>query len=431
MDFRALLRFGSGVGIEMRPDALEVAVVKARPSGIRVLGRASIAHYKERPAAEWGGEYAALLRQCGARHVSATVLLPRPDVIVRQLSFPGVDPGDLQAAIVYQLDSLHPYGDEEIAWGWTRTSESAVMVGVIRRATLNRHTELFAEAGIAVCSFTFPATAIHAAIRAGLKVPHGAFLAYSPAAEGLEVYGENESRRIFSAALEMAPERALAVAAAELRLPVTSEPMPLEQVLAPPAANPVENDLSRNALPYATALAGACPWLAPAANLLPAELRVSTSRGMYIPTAIAAGLLLIATVALAAQSAFHDRRYLGKLEAEVATLEPAVRRSAAIDREIERARQRALLLENFRSRSRKDLDALNELTRLLPPPVWTNSIDLGRETIILGGEAEQAAELVQLLDSSPLFHQSEMGMLGKTGSSEVFRLTTRREESGR
>ena len=427
MDWRTLLRFGSGLGIEIRPDSLEVAVVKARPTSVRVLGRLTIQNYRERPAAEWGAECSALLRQCAAAHVSATVLLPREDVIVRQLSFPGVASGDLEAAIAYQLDSLHPYGDDEIASGWTKTAENSVIIGVSRRETLNRYTEMFAEAGIPVCSLTFTATALHAAIRAGLKPTGPAFLAFSPGASGLEVYGENEARPVFSAALDMPPERGLALAAAELRLPASVEPKPLEEVLTAPAANPVENDLSRNALPYATALAGACPRLAPAANLLPAEMRASNARGRYIPTAIAAGLLLIASVALLAQSAVHDRRYLRQLEAEIARLEPAVRRSAAIDREMTRARERALLLDNFRARSRAQLEALNELTRLLPPPVWANSIDMGPEMIIVGGEAEQAAELVQVLDSSPLFHQSEMGMLARTGPNEVFRITTRRE----
>ena len=427
MDWRALLQFGSGVGIEVRADSLEITVVKVRLGSIRIPGHAVIENYRERPAADWGTEYSALLRQCGAAHVSATVLLPREDVIVRQLSLPGVAPGDLPAAIAYQLDSLHPYGDEEIASGWTRIGENGALIGVIRRTTLNRYTEMFAEAGIAVRSFTFTATALHAAVRLGLKATGPAFLAYSAGSSGFEVYGENEGRPVFSAAPDMAPERALALAAAELRLPSSTEAKPLAETLPPPAVNSVENDLSRNALPYATALAGACPRLAPAANLLPAELRVSNARSMYIPTAAAGALLLIATVTLLAQSVIHDRRYLARMDAEIAQLEPAVRRTMAIEREFAKARERSVLLENFRNRSRAELEVLTELTRLLPPPVWTNTIDMGPETIVLGGEADQAAELVQALDKSPLFRQSEMGMLSRTGPTEVFRITTKRE----
>ena len=41
-------------------------------------------------AAEWGAEYARFLKASGAERLSATVLLPRREVIVRQLALPGV-----------------------------------------------------------------------------------------------------------------------------------------------------------------------------------------------------------------------------------------------------------------------------------------------------------------------------------------------------
>lgn len=426
MELRTLLRFGSGVGIEIRPHTLEVVVTKVRPTGVRVTGRTTIENYRQRPAAEWGGEYTRFLRQCGAAHLSATVLLPREEVIVRQLALPGVASRDTEPALTYQLDSLHPYGDEEIAWGWARVSDTAVVVGVMRREALNRVSELFAEAGVAVRSFTFTATAIHAAIRVG-PLPPAAFVAFSETPHGVEVYGESEARPVFSAAFDAGQDRAVALAAAELRLSADVEPRPLEQLLPAPRTNPVTNDLSRNALPYAAALAGACPRLAPAANLLPPELRVSSARGMYIPTAIAGSLLLIATGALLAQSSIQDRRYLRQLEAEIEKLKPAAQRSLRLERQINEARQRAFLLHEYRSRPRADLEALNEVTRLLPPPVWAHTVDIAREVVTIGGEAEQAAQLVQTLDSSPLFQQSEVGMLSRTGPNEVFRITTRRE----
>jgi Tfp pilus assembly protein PilN len=201
----------------------------------------------------------------------------------------------------------------------------------------------------------------------------------------------------------------------------------LEDVLPAPRVRAAGNDLSRSTLPYATALAGACPRLAPAANLLPRELRVSTSRSLYAPTIVSATLLLAAAGALAAQSAIQDRRYLRKLEEEIARLEPAARRSAALDGEIERAQLRSAGLENFRARPRQDLETLNEVTRLLPPPIWANTIDVSPDSVSIAGEAEQAAQLVQVLDSSPLFQNSEVNMLARTGSSEIFRITTRRE----
>src|SRR6266542_1646869 len=120
MDVKRILAFGSGVGIEIRGNDLEIAVVRVRPASVEVTGRTTIRGFRERPAADWGRDYVHFLKTRGASHLSATVLLPRHEVIVRQLSLPGVAPKDLTAAIAFQLDSLHPYGDEEVAFGWTR-----------------------------------------------------------------------------------------------------------------------------------------------------------------------------------------------------------------------------------------------------------------------------------------------------------------------
>ncbi|MCC6392586.1 MAG: hypothetical protein IT167_18440, partial [Bryobacterales bacterium] len=71
------LAIGTGAGIELTADALHVALTRVRPGGAHVLATFTLANYHERPAAEWGAEYASLLRKHGAGHLAATVLLPR------------------------------------------------------------------------------------------------------------------------------------------------------------------------------------------------------------------------------------------------------------------------------------------------------------------------------------------------------------------
>ena len=70
--------------------------------------------------------------------------------------------------------------------------------------------------------------------------------------------------------------RALALAKSELRLEPEVEPIGFTEVLPrpavfPPSHDPDNPDFLRNAMPYATALAGACPWLSLDGNLLPEE----------------------------------------------------------------------------------------------------------------------------------------------------------------
>jgi general secretion pathway protein L len=182
-----------------------------------------------------------------------------------------------------------------------------------------------------------------------------------------------------------------------------------------------------NPLAYAAALAGACPRLTPAANLLPAAMRHSNSRAMFVPTAVLAGALVLCGIAALGYNRIADRSYLKKLEAEIAKLEPVARKADALDRQTDLARARTRLLDEFHARTRNDLDALNELSRLLPPPIWTSSIDLTRDAANINGEAEQAAGLIKVIDASPFFQNSEFSVISRTASNELFRIRTSRE----
>jgi hypothetical protein len=90
MNLRNLLVFGTGVGIELGEKDLEIVVARVRPSGTKVLGRTVVADFRTRPVADWSAEYHAFLRRTGAGQLSATVLLPRSETIVRQIALPGV-----------------------------------------------------------------------------------------------------------------------------------------------------------------------------------------------------------------------------------------------------------------------------------------------------------------------------------------------------
>lgn len=429
MELRRLLLFGSGVGIEISKADLEIAIVRVRPSGVQVAGRTTLRGFRERPAAEWGREYSGFLKSQGAGHLTATVLLPRREVIVRQIHLPGVAAKDMPNAIAFQLDSLHPYGDDAVAYGWTQIAGGAVLIGITRQETLDHYWQLFVEAGIAVRSFTFSAAALHAAVRVAAAPAPREFLAYrTTPAGGTEVYGESAARPVFSAEFDMPAERAAALAVSELRLGAEAAPQTLESLLPEPKSNPIANDLSRNAMPYATALAGACPRLAPAANLLPVERRAASSRAMYVPTAVLAAALVLVGGALMAHSSYEEKKYLEKLHGEISQIQRTAARAAALDKQIEQARARTRLLEEFRGRARQDLDTLNELTRLLPAPIWTNILEMARDTVVINGEAEQAASLLQMLDASPYFRNSEfMVPLNRSGSNEAFRIRTIRE----
>ncbi|MES1260605.1 MAG: PilN domain-containing protein [Acidobacteriota bacterium] len=420
--FRRLLTFGTGFGIAIGPGNLEAAIVRSRPAGATLVAGATIRDFRARPAAEWGAELLRYLEGAREPHLAATVLLPRDEVIVRVIHLPGVADKDLPGAIELQIDMLHPFGDDEVAWAWMRAGNSCV-VGVVRKTLLDAWETLFSEAGIPVAAFTFSAAAIHAALRIR-NIPAAAMLIFWTDERGqTEIYGESGARPLYSSAFAVPAQRALALSRAELRLP------PDYPALSPGEAIPGSTGLASTA-----ALAASAPLVSRFANLLPAERRASSARRQYLLPAILGALLMAGLIgAFVVFPAMEQRSYLAALKAEVHALEPRALHAQELEKRAGVNRGRITALDEIRRRPQADLDVLNELTRLLPAQVWTSSIEIYPDSVLIAGEADQAAPLLKLLDSSPLFQNSEFALsVTHNAQNEQFRIKTmRRGRTGR
>jgi Tfp pilus assembly protein PilN len=423
------LAIGTGIGIEIGSQDLTVTVVRLRPTGARVLGELTIPQFREEPAAEWGGAYAGFLQKLGVRHLAATILLPRDEVTVRQISLPGVTDKDLSAAVRFEIDSLNPHSEEEVAYDWARIGKtSSVLIAITRQSVVERYSALFSQAGVKTASFTFSAPAIYSAVRLLSRPPKDGFLAIEPVEDGVEVYGESSTRPIFSARLDQPDDRVRTLAVAELRLPPETEVTTLRDQFPQPQAQPDTYDPSRACLSYAAALASAGPLRPLSLNLLPREQRRSASRLRYVPTAVLGSAVLLLLVAVLAYPSYSDRHYLGLLQSQIRSLDPMAKRAADVDRQTINARNRAQTLDNFRKQTRQDLDALDELTHLLAPPAWLNSLQLTRSSLSITGETDQAATLIKLLDGSRQFQGSSFSLpLQKSANGEAFSIRSTRK----
>lgn len=428
-DFAKWLAIGSGVGIEIGANDLRVVVARLRPSGASVLGELTIPGFRETPAAEWGAAYAGFLQKLVVRHLAATVLLPRDEVTVRQISLPGVTDKDLDSAVRFEIDSLNPYSEEEVSYDWARIGRtSSILVAITLRSVVERYFALFSQAGVKTASFTFSAPAIYTALRLLSAPSKDGFVAIEPAEDGLEVYGESATRPIFSARLDQPSDRVRTLAVSELRLPPETEAPALCDQLPRPLVQPEEYDASRACLAYTAALAGAGPLRSLSLNLLPREQRQSASRLRYVPTAVLGAIVLLLAIAALAYPSYSDNHYLGLLEAQIRSFGPMARRAAEVERETLNDRNRAQTLDNFRSQTRQDLDTLNDLTDLLAPPAWLDSLQLTRTSISISGRADQAAPLIKLLDGSRDFQGSSFSLpLQKSQGEEVFSIRAARK----
>ena len=428
-DFKRWLAVGTGVGIEIARETLIATVVRVRPSGVRILGQITIPRFRDQAAGEWGAVYAEFLKKLGLPHLVATVLLPRDEVMVRLLSMPGVSDKDLAAAIRFEIDALNPYAEEEPVCDWARIGKTAsLLVGITRRTVLEKYQTLFAEAGVKIASLTFSAPVIYTALRILDEPAADGCLLLSEDGGDIEVYGESAARPVYSARIAGSSERARTLAVAELRLPPELAPAALSDALPKPEQLPADFDFSAIALSYAAALSGAVPFPPIAVNLVPKDQRQSSSRMRFAPAAALAAIALLLAGAALAYPRYSEREYLGVLHEEIRKIEPRARRAVELDREIAVTRNRSQTLDNFRQRTKDDLDALNDLTNMIAPPAWLNSMQLTRDSLFISGEAQQAAALLKSLDSSRQFRGSAFTapiVPGATG--EIFSIRAQRQ----
>ncbi len=438
---RTWLIFGTGLGIAVQGDNLDVAIARSRAAGPRLAAATTISDFRHRPATEWGKELTLFLIAAGEPHLAATLVLPREEIIVRTLNLPGVPDKEIPAAVELQLETLHPYGDEDVAWSWLRARRGAgkddsILIGIVRRASLDSWETLFAEAGIPVAAATFSSAAIYAALRVWASAAPAGFLLHSTSPQGrTEIYGESEARAVFSADFAMPAERALALARAELRLPPEASVLPLAAAL-PAALHAYQPHSMENCAPlaWAAALAASAPFTTNLANFIPKDRRASNARRQYLATLVLAGLLVTGLlVAFVAFPAIERSNYLSALNGEIHRLDPAARHAQELEQKTAAIKARITMLDDVHRRPQADLEILAELTRILPAQVWTNSLEIFPDSVVIAGEADQAAPLLKLLDSSPLFQNSEFALsVTRNTTVEQFRIKTmRRNRTGR
>lgn len=437
---RKWLRFGTGVGIVAGERGFDVLVARARPTGSAIAGYLHVETSGHKAAADWGSELNRFLAGCGgAQQVAAVLVLPRAQIISRIVVLPGVQDADAPQALGFQLDSLHPWGDDDVAWAWQRIGQSSSFSVVIaQRALVDRYASLLSEAGIRLAGVTSSGSALYCAARLGDGPPPAGFVAVrggkaGPHEDEIEVYAESPSHPLYNALFSMPLERAVSLALAETRLEDGVETADWVDILPAWTSAPDSLDLSdagrsRIALVWAAALVSACSHLGAPINLLPQEMRTQSSRLALVPTLVLGVALLCICGALLGEASWLDSGYLQTLRQQIRRLDPVARRVEVLDRRIADSATRIRTLDAFRRRTHDDLDVLLELTNELPPPATLNSISITRGEVQIGGESSQAEGLLKKLDESPLFVSSEFtNQLTRNGDKEYFRLRTQRK----
>jgi Tfp pilus assembly protein PilN len=468
---KRIFRIGAGCGIEIRGADLRVVALRSRSAGVTVLGRAVLHAFRERPAHEWGAEYAAFLKQHGLSHLAATVSLPRNEVIVRQIQLPPVSGKELAAAVAYQLETLHPFGEDEVCYAFAPLAEKGagksqipVSVVIAEKSKVDAYADLFESAGIAVSAFTVTAASFYAGMRVRWDSPPAPFLISDVRHHKLEFFGESASHPAFSAEFDlssMPAARVLQLAGAELRLredeiaPLIAcgrgeseegdascdaalgdsqtagfDLRPVSALLPSPLAAPGDFDMGRDGAALAVALESACPRLGWRTNLLPPARRKSSSRWMYAPTAVLVAALLLLALAFVARPLIQNRNYTQRLATETAQLSKLAMQVNQTKAKSDEATRKADLLRSLTQRTQADLRILDELSALIPDTVWLNSLDLNDQGVQISGESATAAPLLGILNESKwLTNAAFMTSLLKVEGGERFQIAAERRKA--
>lgn len=459
MAWNDIRRYGSGIGIEIRGEDLRVVAVRSRPSGVTVLGSTLLTGAASRPVAEWGAEYAAFAQSLGLGHVAACVCLPRREVVVRQIQLPPMGDKERAAAVRFQLDGLHPFGDDDVAFASAPLASGAEFTLIASAETITEYADRFGEAGVAVSAFTVAPAAVRAAVRSRWDDPPRPFLIAELRNDVLDVYGESEGRPLLSAEMNLrtaSPGLALDRALADLRLEPEAQPLlvlagdapsgsgdddeprpadwagreltPAAELLPVPLEASEDFDPAEWLIAFATAIEGACPRLGLRANLLPEERRQSDSRWLWAPTAALAALLGLLAVGFAVRPVVQDRIYAAELQTRIDRLE-------AINLEAEQARGRTAeirrktaALEALAKRAESDLRILRELSEVTPNSAWLSQLRIDDDGAQLSGTADRSAPLLRLINQAPsLAEASFTSSLRKTDEGEQFRIAVKRD----
>lgn len=420
-------RWGTGCGIEIRGDDLVVVAVKSRRDGVHVLGRLVIAGFRGREPGEWGAEYARFQEELGLRHVAATVCLPRQEVIVRNLQLPAMGRKEMAAAVALQLDTMHPYGDEDVYHAYSvvsaqksRTGQVPLVVVLAEAAVINSYADQFAAAAIPVASFSVAAAALHTALRVRWDEPTTPLVVGDFRSDRLELYGEAAGRPAWSSAFDLATVpagRAMQLAYSDLRL---SEPASLvmageidevpdfpgfelkavEELLPAPVKSPEEFRLRRDLSALAVALESACPYIGWGTNLLPTDRRESNSRLMYVPTAALLTLVCLMGLAFIARPLLQNAVYSSRLEAETNSFDRVVFQVERNRKETGDARVKLEQLQILQTRTETDMRIMSELSNRIPDTIWLDNLEVNDAGIQMQGIAPEAAPLLAVINES-------------------------------
>ncbi len=462
------MQLGTGIGIAIRGQDLEIVCARARLRKMTVTGFCRIESFRSRPVLEVAESYHRFRRANHAETASAVIALPRAAGLIRTLELPAEVGKNLHAAISYQIDSLHPFGEGGVYYDYAvvpllshngnangAASRLRVSVAIVEKQVLDSLYHWFSEAGIDVGGFTFATAGMYQLLVPGMGqravvlvdrqqreaevlgvAPDGAFCSREISGDAAL---DRELERCASD-LRLKPEATTVVTvagSAGLAAIGQTEITRLEEGLLStvPETRTTDFRLGEHFAAYGAAVAAVeqprLPFIPVRPglrwNLLPPEKRVYRSHWAQAVARVLAVVVAALAILWASVGSIQDRLYSAWLDNRIRALQPRIEYLEKLDSRQRAVLDRVELLDREHRDIGRKLDAVQELTRLLPQGAWLQSLQFAENQIQASGVADSASAVLQAVNSSPYFEQAEFGgaIARNTEGKEIFQIRMR------
>jgi len=468
------LSLRKSLGVYVQGKDLRLALVSKGLRSIRLLDILTFSEFRLKPTAEIRDEIGRFLHRNNTTQFRCVVVVPREHVITRQLDLPSQAEANLTKVVEYQLGSLVPSESTSVCYDFCvsklapQSKSLQVTVFVLMKSWLDQTLSLCESVGLQV-DLVLPSSIAGAnyvlSVSGPFKGVNTALVTHwrehQCEAVGLSRKTFHHSREIqvsesdaafealqteiefFRGRANLGDDVALDVwvlgnvegivaTSAEKRFKVHRMSLPRDFGIEIGNRSSKIAQIEEQFLALAGGIAGLRRKIPIPMNLLPADKRLHKSRWKWVPVYALLGANLLLLLCLAVRGFVQDQTYSTQLGREIARLEPEVKKIRSVEDRIADFHRRTGLLTEFRKTNDRILEALNELSKILPKNTWVYDLNLRNETIEIYGASGAAAALPQILDNSPSFKEAEfVAPILKDGQgNEVYRLRMKLELAG-
>jgi Tfp pilus assembly protein PilN len=395
--------------------------------------------------------------------------IPRKDVVLRHLDLPAEVEDNLKQVVAYQVQSLEPVEEDKFYYDYVLLNNKVnnkapkkrltILLAMTRKAALDEHLEFMRDLGIMPTMVTAnPMALANIFLRNRKDLQDKTFMLADLTLTSLDLLAVHEGVLVYSREVPKESLRTwgdlilLEVDEAASKVRLGPDGLIERIILAGESSDsayeqikPVipECDLAKNhlgcespeenktflqqaAASLGLAYTGLAQRPAIKINLLPSELRVYQSRWAYAPSAILGLTIIVLLAGLVFHQMAQQDILARALDQKIAQLEKPVKEVNALRDQAKAIGDRINSLEKILQKRDANLEALQELTGILPTDTYLTTYNYQEQTnlIQISGWSSSGSDLLQKLDQSPLFKDvSQKGAIYKPQAGGKYNFT--------